>query len=352
MLTCATPTWRSLSSRDTIDIQEPIKTTSFHPIDQNHESDIWDMAVISPHYVSTAAFIGGAHVFIHILSLSLILALVFNDDFLFEKMSSDEESCSASPNVTYLGDEICLTPLHFNPSTPNLSSVTDNSLNLSHSSRTGNSFEFNPNANPFIPDGNSDMSTISGKNELNDIISDKRLPSTILQNLRLKNVEKIIIGHININSIRNKIHILADLIRGRVDILLVSETKLDDSFPRPQFFLQGYSEPIRLDRTANGGGLLLYLRHDIPVKSLPLIAENIECVISEITISKKKWLLLGTYNPSKSLISKHLSTLETSLCRYLSTNDNVLILGDFNSEITEEAKDYFCSIYNLKSFKT
>ena len=136
---------------------------------------------------------------------------------------------------------------------------------------------------------NLNSSTISENTTLSsdEIISDKESPSTILQNLRLKNVEKIIIGHININSVRNKIHMLADIIRGRVDIMLISETKLDNTFPKPQFFLQCYSEPIRLDRTANGGGLLLYLRDDIPVKPLPVIAGNIECVISEITISKK-----------------------------------------------------------------
>ena len=38
-----------------------------------------------------------------------------------------------------------------------------------------------------------------------------------------------------------------------------------------------------------------------------------------------------------------------SLCHYLSTNDNVLILGDFNSEIGDEAMQDFCSIYDLKS---
>ena len=126
-----------------------------------------------------------------------------------------------------------------------------------------------------------------------EINSDKESPHAILQGLRLKNVDKIIIGHININSIRNKIHILADMITNRVDILLISETKLDSTFPKSQFFLHGYSEPHRLDRTANGGGLLLYLRNDIPAKPLSLVTGNIECIILEVTISKKKWLLIG-----------------------------------------------------------
>ena len=84
-----------------------------------------------------------------------------------------------------------------------------------------------------------------------------------------------------------------------------------------QFSLQGYSEPLRLDRTAFGGGLLLYFRDDIPVKPLPLISGNIECILSEITTAKNKWILIGTYNPNKSLILKHLSTLELSLLSLL-----------------------------------
>ena len=40
---------------------------------------------------------------------------------------------------------------------------------------------------------------------------------------------------------------------GNVD-LLISETKLEDSFNIPGFLLPGFSIPFRRDRTANGGG--------------------------------------------------------------------------------------------------
>ena len=82
---------------------------------------------------------------------------------------------------------------------------------------------------------------------------------------------------------------------------------------------------------------------------MPLISGNIECLFLEITISKNKWLLIGTYNPNKSLITKHLSSLELSLARYVTSYDNVIILGDLNSEIGEDALDDFCNFYNLKS---
>ena len=58
------------------------------------------------------------------------------------------------------------------------------------------------------------------------------------------------------------------LIKDKIDISLISETKLDSSFPSGQFVIKGYSTPFRLDRNQNGGGLLLYVREDIPCKIL------------------------------------------------------------------------------------
>ena len=47
---------------------------------------------------------------------------------------------------------------------------------------------------------------------------------------------------------------------------MVSETKLDDTFPTSQFLMQDSSAPFRNDRTSKSGGILLYLREDIPCK--------------------------------------------------------------------------------------
>ena len=65
--------------------------------------------------------------------------------------------------------------------------------------------------------------------------------------------EALVLGHININSIRNKLDMLADLIKSKVDILLVSETKIDDSFPSAQFKTTGFSIPYTMGRNENGG---------------------------------------------------------------------------------------------------
>ena len=69
-------------------------------------------------------------------------------------------------------------------------------------------------------------------------------------------MNRVIIAQININSIRNKFDALVSGIRGNVDILMTSETKIDDSSPTRQFLINGYTAPHRLDRNSIGGGIL------------------------------------------------------------------------------------------------
>ena len=56
-------------------------------------------------------------------------------------------------------------------------------------------------------------------------------------------------GHLNINPIRNKSDALPLIVKNNVDILMISETKLNDSFPISPFLLQGFSAPTYLTET-------------------------------------------------------------------------------------------------------
>ena len=51
---------------------------------------------------------------------------------------------------------------------------------------------------------------------------------------------------------------------GNVDIIMVNETKISESFPTSQFFIPDFTSPYRFDRTEDGGGILVYIREDIP----------------------------------------------------------------------------------------
>ena len=87
-----------------------------------------------------------------------------------------------------------------------------------------------------------------------------------LKALRLSNVDHIMVAQINVNSIRNKFDALMTGIQNKVVILLTSETKLDETFPTRQFSIEGFTSPYRLNRNGFGGGLLAYIREDIPLK--------------------------------------------------------------------------------------
>ena len=158
-----------------------------------------------------------------------------------------------------------------------------------------------------------------GNTDNNDILSDSQcdLALDILKNLRTKNQDRISIGHLNINSIRNKFEMLSDLVIGNIDILVLSETKIDNTFPTTQFLISGFSPPFRIDRNRFGGGILFYVRKDIPARLLSCnFCSEIECLPVELNLHKKKWLVYGTYNPNKDSISSHLNTLRNSLEKY------------------------------------
>ena len=63
---------------------------------------------------------------------------------------------------------------------------------------------------------------------------------------------------------RNNFDSLQHAINKNIGVLLISETKIDSSFPSLQFHLEGHDTLSRLDRNTNGGGILLYIREDIP----------------------------------------------------------------------------------------
>ena len=58
---------------------------------------------------------------------------------------------------------------------------------------------------------------------------------SMLKDIRVKNIHRVIISHLNINSIRNKLVALSDIVKNKIDIMLISASKLNTSFPTPYF---------------------------------------------------------------------------------------------------------------------
>ena len=140
----------------------------------------------------------------------------------------------------------------------------------------------------------SEMDDESFVSEPKDFISD-------LKNLRYCNPRNVIIGHITINSLRNKYDPIRSILHnGLCDIFTLSETKLDGSFPTAQFHITNFVLH-RKDRNAHGGGIITYIRSDLPHRrrfDLELNASTFEFIILEVQLYKKeKWFICSCYKP-------------------------------------------------------
>ena len=56
----------------------------------------------------------------------------------------------------------------------------------------------------------------------------------------LQNAKNLIIGALNVNSLRNNIGAVQDLITNDIAICLLWESKIDENFPNQQFNINNY----------------------------------------------------------------------------------------------------------------
>ena len=187
------------------------------------------------------------------------------------------------------------------------------------------------------------------------VYEDEEDPSIILRNLKLHNSKRIVIAHINVNGLAKKIESLKFMIKNSIDILVITESKLDSSFPANQFLIDGFSKPFRLDKSSKSAGVLIYVRDDIPSRKLKCHISSeqnrgsFEGIFVEINLRKQKWLLFGGYSSHKRDISHFLRILGSQIDYYLGSYDNIILLGDFNSQPQEYEMKEFCDTYNLNN---
>ena len=101
-------------------------------------------------------------------------------------------------------------------------------------------------------------------------------------------------------------------------MLMLSENKLDSTFPSIHFLTNGFSVPHRLDRNSKDGGILLYARNKIIVLSLNRysLAPLIEILFFELNLRNRKWFVCCSYNPHKNLIKGHLQVFSEGIQFY------------------------------------
>ena len=134
-----------------------------------------------------------------------------------------------------------------------------------------------------------------------------------------------------------------------VDVLIITETKLDDTFLTSQLLVTGFSVPYKLDQNRNGGGIMIFIRDDIPSRVLTrhIFPDDIKGLFIELNFRKAKWLLFGTYHPKIQSDSYYFNNLNKALDLY-SHYDKKLLVGDFNTELSN-AWSIFSNNLTLKA---
>ena len=114
-----------------------------------------------------------------------------------------------------------------------------------------------------------------------------------------------------------------------------------------QFLVNGFSEPYRLDRNKNGGGVMVYSLGDIPSKLLDkhVFPYDMEGLFVELNFRKCKRLLFGKYHPPSQADVYYFDNLDKAFDTY-SSYEKLLL---FNTETSDPRIDSFIYEHDLQN---
>ena len=103
------------------------------------------------------------------------------------------------------------------------------------------------------------------------------------------------LGYLNINSLKNKIANLKDVVaKVPINVLFIDETKLDDSFSNSQFLIENYQVPsFRRDSNSKGRDKIFHVRpiskrlKNIESNTTKTVKSGVYCLPIGIQILKK-----------------------------------------------------------------
>ena len=164
--------------------------------------------------------------------------------------------------------------------------------------------DYEENDNAVVPNvcQHDDRSTLDGE-KLNDI------PDFLyqLKMHRKAHPTNLLSGSLNINSIRHKlptVEYIHSRMDSSIDIFGICETKLENRFPGAQFHVENFIY-YHKDCSVSGGGVMLYVRSDIPQRRRRDLEKLVDCsesgleiiIIEIITDSKECWKYVMGYKP-------------------------------------------------------
>ena len=115
------------------------------------------------------------------------------------------------------------------------------------------------------------------------------------------------------------------LLEENIDILILTEIKTDARFPNSQFII--HNSPFRHDRNTFGGGVLIYIRDDVPCEELNehKFPVDIEGIFIEINLE-------SIFLLTNQMIFLFFENVGKAFDIYSQKYDKFLLCGGFNSE--------------------
>ena len=155
-------------------------------------------------------------------------------------------------------------------------------------------------------------------------------------------VSQLTISHINICSLRNKVHHIHHLLHHhKIHVLSVNETHLNSSIPDSSVHIPGY-DLYRKDRDLHGGGVCIYVHSDIHSNRIPITELGVECVSVRLRLCTKpkaiELAVCSIYRPPSAtvdfwnLCSQHLDVISRKFSR-------IIVLGDFNTDVLQQSSN-------------
>ena len=175
---------------------------------------------------------------------------------------------------------------------------------------------------------------LNGQNE-----SDSQNGTSTFENLtdrRTRDKREILICHLNVNSLQNKIEELTLLnLSLKAQVVILTENKIDGTYSNKQFASDSY-DIHREDRKKGGGGILMYVVKGLCSKKVkpPKKYTTIEVLAVQTKIDGENVLMVGIYRPPKISAKNYYGQLENELNELLTWASmqcgNINVGGDLN----------------------
>ena len=123
------------------------------------------------------------------------------------------------------------------------------------------------------------------------------------------------------------------------DIFAINESKISSSISDNELHIIGYNI-VRKDRNRHGGGVVLYIRDNIPFSGrIDLTPKDLEMVCIGINGTYNKSILLNAWYRPQSSDMNLLDEYAEFLCKCEVENKELIVLGDLNCDVDKTPHD-------------